>query len=115
MTRDFEPGDRIRLNGDPAEVIRTYEVGTSHISGSTSRGMVRRRSVSTTSPVEPSSDALDTLEDQVAELHPRHEAVSSEWFDLRTEALQLKMAHEQGQLLSISNSSSASNPTSSPV
>jgi len=104
MIRDFEPGDRIRLNGDPAEVIRTYEVGDLPYL----RVFVEGDGVKTVCldhvSVEPSNDALDTLEDQVTDLHPRHEAVSSEWFDLRTEALQLKMAHEQGQLLSISNS-----------
>jgi len=38
------------------------------------------------------------------QLHPDHDAVSAEWFDLRSQALQLQIAHEQGQLLSISNS-----------
>jgi len=104
MSIEFDPGDRIRLNGDPAEVIRTYEVGNLPYLRVYVEGDGAKTVCLDHVSVEPSSDALDTLEDQVADLHPRHEAVSSEWFDLRTEALQLKMAHEQGQLLSISNS-----------
>jgi len=30
------------------------------------------------------------------QLHPDHDAVSAEWFDLRSQALQLQIAHEQG-------------------
>lgn len=104
MSTEFEPGDRIKLNGTPAEIIRTYEVGNlpylrAYVEGEGAKTVCLEH-VS----IESSQNALDSLNNQISELHPRHDAVSSEWFDLRTEALQLKIAHEQGQLLSISNS-----------
>nr|WP_245851656.1 helicase-related protein [Halorubrum persicum] len=55
--------------------------------------------------VQPSESGIETLSDfQLDSLHPDHEAVSAQWFDLHTQATKLKLAHEQGQLLSISNS-----------
>ena len=104
MSTDLEPGDRIKLNGTPAEVIRTYEVGDLPYL----RAYVEDEGAKTVCiehvSIEPGEDALGSLNNQVSEIHPRHDTVSAEWFDLRTNALQLKIAHEQGQLLSISNS-----------
>ncbi|MBS3761421.1 MAG: DEAD/DEAH box helicase, partial [Halodesulfurarchaeum sp.] len=55
--------------------------------------------------IEPKPNRAGALEPANADqLHPDHDAVSAEWFDLRSQALRLKIAHEQGQLLSISNS-----------
>ena len=104
MSIEFEPGDRIKLNDEPAEVIRTYEVGDLPYLRVYVEGEGAKTVCVEHVSIEPADDALATLDEKVAELHPRHEAVSSEWFDLRTNALQLKIAHEQGQLLSISNS-----------
>jgi SNF2 family DNA or RNA helicase len=104
MSVEFEPGDRIKLNDDLAEVIRAYEVGDLPYLRVYVEGEGAKTVCVEHVSIEPADDALATLDGQVAELHPRHEAVSSEWFDLRTNALQLKIAHEQGQLLSISNS-----------
>lgn len=104
MNRDLSPGDRIKLNGDPAEVIRTYKVGGLPYL----RVFVEDHGTKTVClehvSIEYGEDVLESLNNHVMELHPRHDAVSAEWFDLRMEALQLKIAHEQSQLLSISNS-----------
>jgi len=102
---DFKPGDAILLNGTTAEVIRTYSVGDLDYL----RAYVENTGVKTVCiddvEIGEKSDQLGKLTPAVAEqLHPDHEAVSAEWFDLRSQALQLQIAHEQGQLLSISNS-----------
>ena len=102
---EFEPGDAIRLNGTAAEVITTHSVGDLDYL----RAYVEDRGVKTVCiedvEVEPKRDRLGELTPAAAEqLHPGHEAVSAEWFDLRSQALRLQIAHEQGQLLSISNS-----------
>ena len=101
----LEPGDAILLNDTPAEVITTYSVGDIEYL----RAYVQDTAVKTVCiddvDIERQSDGLSQLAGASADqLHPDHEAVSAEWFDLRAQALQLQIAHEQGQLLSISNS-----------
>ena len=101
----FRSGDQILLNGTPAEVIKTYSVGDLDYV----RAYVEDAGVKTVCvddvEIEPKPNQLEALEPaNVDQLHPDHDAVSAEWFDLRSQALQLKIAHEQGQLLSISNS-----------
>jgi len=102
---DLEPGDAILLNDQPAEVIKTYSVGDLDYL----RAYVENVGVKTVCiddvNVEPKQEQLGALDTATAgQLHPDHDAVSAEWFDLRSQALQLQIAHEQGQLLSISNS-----------
>ncbi|GGN94938.1 helicase-related protein [Haloarcula pellucida] len=102
---DLEPGDTILLNEQPAEVIKTYSVGDLDYL----RAYVEDVGVKTVCigdvSIEPKREQLGTLDTATAgQLHPDHGAVSAEWFDLRSQALQLQIAHEQGQLLSISNS-----------
>jgi superfamily II DNA or RNA helicase len=101
----FDPGDAIVLNGTAAEVIKTYSVGDLDYL----RAYVEEQGVKTVCiddvEIEPQRDSLAELEPAIADqLHPDHDLVSAEWFDLRSQALQLQIAHEQGQLLSISNS-----------
>ncbi|MHC3438951.1 helicase-related protein [Natrialbaceae archaeon A-gly3] len=101
----FEPGDTILLNGNSAEVIKTYSVGNLDYLRAYVEGVGAKTVCIDDVEIEPKQDSLAKLEPAVADqLHPEHEAVSAEWFDLRSQALQLEMAHEQGQLLSISNS-----------
>jgi len=102
---DLEPGDAILLNDQPAEVIKTYSVGNLEYL----RAYVENVGVKTVCiddvNVEPKREQLGALDTATAgQLYPDHDAVSAEWFDLRSQALQLQIAHEQGQLLSISNS-----------
>ena len=102
---DFEPGDAILLNRTPAEVIKTYSVGDLDYL----RAYVEDAGVKTVCiddvEIEPKRERSGELSPAAAEqLHPDHEAVSAERFDLRSQALRLQIAHEQGQLLSISNS-----------
>ncbi|WP_435066701.1 helicase-related protein [Haloplanus sp. C73] len=102
---DFDPGDTILLDGTPAEVITTYSVGDLDYL----RAYVEDSGVKTVCIEDVDIEARDDrfgglTPDSVGGLHPDHEAVSAEWFDLRSQALQLQIAHEQGQLLSISNS-----------
>lgn len=95
----------ITLNGHPAEVITTTTVGDLEYV----RLYIEDEGVKTVTiedvEIEARPDPHD-LPDTVdpTALHPDHEAVSAEWFDLRAQALTLEIAHQQGQLLSISNS-----------
>jgi superfamily II DNA or RNA helicase len=101
----FSPGQQVILNGTSAEVIRTRTVGDidylrAYIEGEGVKTVclddvdVQQRQA----PIEGlSSQQLDSL-------HPGHDAVSAQWFDLHTQARQLQLAHEQGKLLSISTS-----------
>ncbi|MFC7074184.1 helicase-related protein [Halovenus rubra] len=105
MPIDLGSGDAILLNNQPAEVIKTYSVGDLDYL----RAYVENVGVKTVCiddvNIEPKQEQLGALGTVTAgELHPDHDAVSAEWFDLRSQALQLQIAHEQGQLLSISNS-----------
>jgi ERCC4-related helicase len=102
---DFASGDSILLNGRPAEIIKTYSVGNIPYL----RAYVTDQGVKTVCigdvNIEPQSSELgDVSLAETGEYHPEHKAVSADWFDLRSQALQLQIAHEQGQLLSISNS-----------
>jgi len=102
---DLDPGETVLINGDPAEVIKTYSVGDLDYL----RAYVEDVGVKTVCiddvTIEPKREQLSAIEPATADqLHPDHEAVSAEWFDLRSQALELQIAHEQGQLLSISNS-----------
>ncbi len=101
----LESGDTILLNGSPAEVIKTYSVGDLDYL----RAYIQDSGVKTVCiddvEIELVQEPLGELDPATADqLHPDHEAVSADWFDLRSQALQLQIAHEQGQLLSISNS-----------
>jgi len=102
---DPKSGDQILINGTPAEVINTYSVGDLDYL----RAYIEDVGVKTVCiddvDIEAKQDSVSALEPATAnQLHPDHEAVSADWFDLRSQALQLQIAHEQGQLLSISNS-----------
>jgi superfamily II DNA or RNA helicase len=100
----FDPGDKIEVNGQPGEVIRTYSVGDIEYL----RAYIENAGVKTVSlsdvEVTPVSDTLGDLAVDLDQLHPQHDAVAADRFDLRMDALNLSIAHEQGQLLSISNS-----------
>ena len=104
-TTALESGETIHLNGSPAEVIKTYAVGDLEYL----RAYIEDSGVKTVCiddvDIELTDEPLGALDPANADqLHPDHEAVAADWFDLRSQALQLQIAHEQGQLLSISNS-----------
>ncbi|MFC6993865.1 helicase-related protein [Haladaptatus sp. GCM10025707] len=100
----YDSGQHVHIDGHPAEVICTYSVGDLQYL----RAYIKDVGVKTVAlrdvEVEEADDSIATLTEKAAELHPRHEAVSADRFDLRIEALNLTIAHEQGKLLSISNS-----------
>ncbi|ACV12089.1 helicase domain protein [Halorhabdus utahensis DSM 12940] len=101
----FSSGQQVILNGTSAEVIQTRTVGDIEYL----RAYIDGEGVKTVClddvDIQPHQTGLETLSgQQLDDLHPDHEAVSAQWFDLHTQATKLKLAHEQGQLLSISNS-----------
>ncbi|WP_323676873.1 helicase-related protein [Halorubellus sp. PRR65] len=104
-TTGLSPGQRVILNGSSAEVIHTRTVGDIEYL----RVYIDGEGVKTVClddvTVEPHRSQFESFSgQQLDELHPDHDAVSARWFDLHTQATKLKLAHEQGQLLSISNS-----------
>jgi ERCC4-related helicase len=102
---DLEPGDAILLDDDPAEVIKTYAVGDLEYLRAYVEDVGVKAVCIDDVAIERTPDELGALDPATAaQLHPDHDSVSAEWFDLRSQALQLRIAHEQGQLLSLSNS-----------
>lgn len=104
MEDELSPGDRIEVDGRPAEVINTNAVGNVQYL----RAYIEDIGVKTVSlsdvEITPLPDTIESLTGSVDELHPNHDEVAADRFDLRMEGLNLILAHEQGQLLSISNS-----------
>ena len=104
MSIDLDPGDAVLLNGNYAEVLKTYTVGELRYR----RVFIKEVGVKTISlsdiEIESIPDPVESVIDQADKLHPNHHEVAADRFDLRMEALNLTLAHEQGQLLSISNS-----------
>jgi len=101
----FSPGQRVVLNDTPAEVIRTQAVGDIEYLRAYIEGEGAKTVCLDDVEIQPSQSGIESISDfQLDSLHPDHDAVSSQWFDLHTQATKLKLAHEQGQLLSISNS-----------
>jgi SNF2 family DNA or RNA helicase len=105
LLSDLSPGEKIVLNNTSAEVIQTRTVGDIEYL----RAYIDGEGVKTVClddvDVQPHQTGLERLpSQQLDDLHPDHDSVSAQWFDLHTQATKLKLAHEQGQLLSISNS-----------
>ena len=97
-------GDRILLDGDEAEVVDTYSLGDLPYI----RAYIENQGIKTVCVEDVEIQEIEEPVEQAAaradELHPGHDLSSAKWFDLRSQALRLRIAHEQGQLLSISSS-----------
>ncbi|GAB6880109.1 helicase-related protein [Halorubrum gandharaense] len=101
----FSPGQQVILNGSPAEVIKTQTVGEIEYLRAYIDGEGAKTVCLDDVEIQPHRSGIEELSNQrIDDLHPGHDAVSAQWFDLHTQATKLKLAHEQGQLLSISNS-----------
>ena len=101
----FSPGQRVILNGAPAEVIKTQTVGEIEYLRAYIDGEGAKTVCLDDVEIQPNRSGIEELSNhQIGDLHPDHDAVAAQWFDLHTQATKLKLAHEQGQLLSISNS-----------
>lgn len=105
MYDSLEPGDRVLLDGNPAEVIRTEMIGDLPYVRVYIDGRGPKTVCLDDVTIEPQSNTLHSLTNiDPGALHPSHEVVSADQFDLRTQALRLRLAHEQGQLLSLNTS-----------
>lgn len=97
FAESLEPGDKIRLNGKSAEVIRVHEVGGAPYLRAVIEGDgIKSVSLADVTVEKEEEDELDAI--------PLDDIQSAEHFDLRVRAIQLRLAHNQGKLLSISNS-----------
>ncbi len=102
---EWSPGDRILLNDRPAEVIKTESIGDIEYLRAYIDDIGAKTVCVADVTIEPVQSQLETIDTTITtELHPDHDAVSARWLDLRSQAVELEIAHEQGQLLSISNS-----------
>lgn len=105
MDDGLEPGDRILLEGQPAEVIHTKQVGELPYVRVYIDGEGPKTVCIDDVTIQPQDAAPASLKDiDPGDLHPGHEAVNADLFDLNTQALRLQLAHEQGQLLSLNTS-----------
>jgi superfamily II DNA or RNA helicase len=97
-------GDTVLLDDKHAEVIDDYTIGDLPYM----RVYIEDEGVKSVCledvEVEEIDDPIDRAAQKAEDLHPAHETASAKWFDLRSQALRLRIAHEQGQLLSISSS-----------
>ena len=97
FAESLEPGDKIRLNGKPAEVIRVHEVGGAPYLRAVIEGDgIKSVSLADVTVEKEEEDELDAI--------PLDDIQSADHFDLRVRAIQLRLAHNQGKLLSISSS-----------
>jgi len=98
MLEELESGEQILLDGQPAEVITVEQVGEMPFL----RVFVEGEGVKSVSAEDVEVNRLqeDGEEDDELDL----DALSPERFDLRTQAMRFRLAHQRGQLLSISNS-----------
>jgi hypothetical protein len=94
---DLVPGDMIQLNDTPAEVIKTYSVGDLRYLRAYVEDVGIKNVCFEDVHIEPIQAQLASLEPTDSDqLHPGHEAVSADWFDLRSPALPLQIDPEQG-------------------
>jgi SNF2 family DNA or RNA helicase len=101
--KTLDSGDKILIDGEEAEVIRTYTIGDIDYVRAVVNG--ETRSVCADDVAISKKNVEANFEDlEHANLDPLSGHFSARKFDLRTDALQLRLAHEQNQLLSISNS-----------
>nr|WP_245944467.1 hypothetical protein [Haloplanus salinus] len=93
----YSPGQRVILNGTPAEVIQTRTVGDIEYLRAYLEGEGVKTVCLDDIDIKPAQSGLERIPDlQIGSLHPDHDAVSAQWFDLHTQATKLKLAHEQG-------------------
>ncbi|MFB6199553.1 MAG: helicase-related protein, partial [Candidatus Nanohaloarchaea archaeon] len=103
MAETIDSGDKVLIDGEEAEVIRTYTVGDLRYVRAVIDGETRSVCLEDVS-ITKTSDETKLTDLDISDLDPLSGRFSAKKFDLRTEALQLRLAHEQNQLLSISNS-----------
>lgn len=98
MIEHLDSGDRILLDGQPAEVITLQQVGGLPYL----RVYVEGSGVKSVCAEDVEIERLTEDGEDSDEWNP--DDLSPERFDLRTQAMRFRLAHQRGQLLSISNS-----------
>jgi SNF2 family DNA or RNA helicase len=98
MVEQLDSGEQILLDGQPAEVITVRRVGELPYL----RAYVEGEGVKSVCAED--VDIKRHQENGEQEEALRLEDLSAERFDLRTQAMRFRLAHQRGQLLSISNS-----------
>jgi len=98
MIEQLDPGEQIRLDGRPAELITVEQVGGLPYL----RVFVEGESVKSVCAEHVEVERIQ--EDGDANAGQDLDRLGAERFDLRTQAMRFRLAHQRGQLLSISNS-----------
>jgi ERCC4-related helicase len=98
MIDQLDSGERILLDGQPAEVITVQQIGELPYLRVYVEGEGVKSVCAEDVEVERIQENGETTDDIDLD------ALSAERFDLRTQAMRFRLAHQRGQLLSISNS-----------
>ncbi len=98
MVEQLDPGEQILLDGQPAEVIKVEHVGEMPFL----RVYIEGEGVKSVGAEDVDIQRHPENGESEEALDPG--ALSAERFDLRTQAMRFRLAHQRGQLLSISNS-----------
>jgi SNF2 family DNA or RNA helicase len=98
MIEQLDAGEQILLDGQPAEVITVQKMGEMPFL----RAYVEDEGVKSVCLEDVEVERIQENGEEGYELDL--EALSPDRFDLRTQAMRFRLAHQRGQLLSISNS-----------
>ena len=94
----FSPGQRVILNGASAEVIKTQTVGEIEYLRAYIDGEGAKTVCLDDVEIQPHRSGIEELSNQrIDDLHPDHNAVSAQWFDLHTQATKLKLSRSHRQ------------------
>lgn len=100
----LEPGDQILVDGKAGEFIRKDSVGELQYLRVYIQGKGVKTICTQDVSIEKKQSPVDKLDLSTYEFNPRDGPLSAKRFDLRSQAIRLKLAYTQRKLLSISNS-----------
>ena len=104
MGENFDPGEKVIIDGKEAEVISFQEIGEVPYLRVVVNGSTKNICTEDVS-IERKSHSYQPLKNlKPLEIDPTHEAVSANQFDMKTDAIRLQLGYKQDQLLSISTS-----------
>lgn len=112
---DLAPGDAVLLNDQSAEVIKTYAVGDLDYLRTYIENVGVKTVCTDDVNIEPKREQLGALDTAIAEqLHPDHDGVSAEWFDLRSKPSSFRSPTNRASCSVSQTRWFASNPINSP-
>jgi len=104
MPENFDPGEKVIIDGKEAEVISCKEIGDTPYLRVVVAGSTKNICTEDVSIERKSHSYQPLAELKSSEINPNHEAISANQFDMKTDAVRLQLGYKQDQLLSISTS-----------